>query len=98
MPPRNVAVLRWQSELCRLHEIHRDKGRDIGDRIMCSTNERVGCELAVENWQERRHPRFVGLPPRGDLGNFSVLHGGVEVAKDLGHRRKQVLLDSAIST
>ena len=97
MPPCDVAVLlRRHRKLGGLHEVDSDESRYVGDGITCSTDEWADFKLALENLEERSRPSLVGLAPSGDLGNFHLLHGRMQMTKDLGYGKEQVLFETPV--
>src|ERR1700693_617834 len=62
MPAFYVAMLGRHFELGGLHEVDRDQGGDVGNRIMLAGNEGLVRKLAVEDRQEYGQPRLVASP------------------------------------
>ena len=49
VPPRNVTVFGRHRELCGLHEVDGDKGRDVGDRMIRAADKWADFELGTPN-------------------------------------------------
>src|SRR5215470_19270305 len=96
MPSCNVDVFPRQRKLCGFHEVDGDESRYVGDGVTCSADEWADSKLAFEDRQERGYSSLVGFSPGCDLGDLHILHGRVQVAKNLRDRKEQVMFELAI--
>src|SRR5215813_9102060 len=90
MPAPDIGALLRNRKSSGLHEVNRHKARYVSHRKMVARNKRPVLEAIVENMQEFRDTRLIGLGPGRHLGHLYCLHGGMAVSQNMRDREQKM--------